>query len=105
MRRPAPRMTQPGTGVPRSQETAPPQDPSVGLYLGPYGGPKGGGHFLMSEVSLYSLRPLQKSNPVTEDERGFWVKKKDVSFFFLGFGFRVLGFGFRVSNFGFRVSG
>ena len=28
------------TGVPRSQETAPPQDPRVGLCLGPYGGPK-----------------------------------------------------------------
>jgi len=27
------------TGVPRSAETAPPQDPTVGLCLGLYGGP------------------------------------------------------------------
>ena len=32
-----------GRGVPRSKETAPPQDPPVGLCLGPYGGPRGGG--------------------------------------------------------------
>ena len=30
----------------------PPQDPTVGLYLGPYDGPWGGG-VLMGEVSLY----------------------------------------------------
>ena len=30
----------------------PPQDPTVGLCLGPYGGPRGG-LFLMSEVPLY----------------------------------------------------
>jgi hypothetical protein len=29
------------TGVPRSYETATPQDPTVGLCLGPYGGPRG----------------------------------------------------------------
>ena len=29
-------------GVPRSQETAFPQDPAVGLCLGPFGGPRGG---------------------------------------------------------------
>jgi len=34
------------TGVPRSKETAPPQDPTVGLCLGTYGGPRGGGAFL-----------------------------------------------------------
>ena len=32
-----------GTGLPRIQETAPPQDLTVGLFLGPYGG--GGGFF------------------------------------------------------------
>ena len=29
------------TGVPRSYETAPPQDPTVGLSRGPYGSPRG----------------------------------------------------------------
>ena len=33
------------TGVPRSQETPPSLDPTVGLYLGSYGGPVGGGCF------------------------------------------------------------
>ena len=40
------------TGLPRSNETVPPWDPTVGLCLGPYGGPGGGGLFLESEVSL-----------------------------------------------------
>ena len=40
-------------GVPRSQETTASLDPTVALYLGPYGGPKKGGQFLMSEVPLY----------------------------------------------------
>ena len=31
------------TGVPRSQETASPWDPTVGPCLGPYGGSRGGG--------------------------------------------------------------
>ena len=39
------------TGVPRSAEAAPPWDPTVGLCLGPYGGP-GGGAFPMSEVTM-----------------------------------------------------
>ena len=30
------------TGVPRSKEAEPPEDPIVGLCLGPYGAPKGG---------------------------------------------------------------
>ena len=29
------------------------EDPTVGLCLGPYGGPRGGGRFLVIEVSLY----------------------------------------------------
>ena len=40
------------TGVPRSYETPLSYDPTVGLYLGSYGGPMGGGLFLMSEVLL-----------------------------------------------------
>jgi len=32
----------------------PPQDPTVGLCLGPHGGPRWGGRFLMSEVPLYA---------------------------------------------------
>ena len=32
-----------GAGVPRSKETSPPLDPTVGLRLGPYGGPRGVG--------------------------------------------------------------
>ena len=35
-----------GTGAPRPQETASPQDPTAGLCLGPYGGSEGGGGFL-----------------------------------------------------------
>ena len=41
------------TWVPGSTEPAPLWDPTVGLYLGPYGGPKGGGGVRMSEVPLY----------------------------------------------------
>ena len=33
-------------GVPHSYETPPSLDPTVGLYLGSYGGPRGGGYFL-----------------------------------------------------------
>jgi hypothetical protein len=33
-------------------KTPPFQDPTEGLYLEPYGGPRGGGLFLMSEVIL-----------------------------------------------------
>ena len=40
------------TGVPRSQESAPPEHPTVILCLGPYGGAMGGGLFLTSEVPL-----------------------------------------------------
>ena len=54
-------------GVPRSQESATPWDPAVGLYLGPYGGPSGGGHFLMSEAPLYpphrNLKPYPSPPP------------------------------------------
>jgi len=44
------------TGVPRSLKQQPSQDPTVGLSLGSYGGPRGGGAFLMSEVPLQALR-------------------------------------------------
>ena len=37
------------TGVPHLQENAPPLDPTVGVYLGSYGG----GRFLMGEERLY----------------------------------------------------
>ena len=37
-------------GVPRSHKSAPPEDPTVGLCLGHYGGPRGGGGFLMSKI-------------------------------------------------------
>ena len=43
----------PFTGVPRSEENASPYDPTVGPCLRLYGGPKGEGRFLMSEVLLY----------------------------------------------------
>ena len=36
----------PSTGVIRSEGTASSQDPTVGLCLGPYGGPRGGSSFL-----------------------------------------------------------
>ena len=32
---------------------SPPKNPTIGLYLGSYGGPRGGGLFLMGEVPLY----------------------------------------------------
>ena len=35
-----------GTGVPCSLKTVPPWDRTVGICLGPYGGPKGGFCFL-----------------------------------------------------------
>ena len=44
------------TGLPRLSETATPQDPTVGPCLGSYGGARGGGRFLLSEVSLYVSR-------------------------------------------------
>ena len=34
-----------GTGIPRSQEDALPEDPTAGLCLGTYGGPEGRGCF------------------------------------------------------------
>ena len=40
------------TGVHHSQETPPSEVATVGLCLGPCGGPRGGGLFLMSEVPL-----------------------------------------------------
>ena len=39
--------------VPHSYETPPSYDPTVGLYLGSYGCPRGGGQFLVSEIPLY----------------------------------------------------
>ena len=39
-------------GVPGSQDNPPSWEPTVGLYLGSYGGPMGGGLFLMNEVPL-----------------------------------------------------
>jgi len=42
------------TGVPRSQENARPWDPTGVLCLGSYGGPRGGGRFLMIKVALQS---------------------------------------------------
>ena len=45
-----------------------PQDPAVGICIGPYGGPRGGGRFLMSEVLLYALhpKPCSKEEPWCE---------------------------------------
>ena len=48
--------TRAATGVPRSLETTPPWDPTVGICLGPCGGPRGGRLFLRSEVPLYMLQ-------------------------------------------------
>ena len=39
------------TGVPRSSESPPPQDPTVGLCIGPEGAPRGC-CFLMREIPL-----------------------------------------------------
>ena len=41
------------TGVPPLQENAFPWDPTVGLCLGSYGGPRRRGRFFMSKVPLY----------------------------------------------------
>ena len=43
------------SGVPLSYETTPPWDPTVSSCLGPYGGPRRGELFLMSEVPLYRV--------------------------------------------------
>ena len=49
------RIAAPTTGKPRLSETNSPYDPTVGLYLSPYSGPRGGGGlFLMCEVPLYT---------------------------------------------------
>ncbi len=39
----APRIQEESTGVPRSLETDPPKYPAVGLFLGPFDVPRGGG--------------------------------------------------------------
>ena len=39
------------TGVPRSQENASPQEPTLGIWLGPYRGPRRGGR-VMDQVPL-----------------------------------------------------
>ena len=56
------------TEVPRSQEIAPPQDPTVGLCLGPCGGPKGGGcsyergtRVLISKVTFINVTTRGKT--------------------------------------------
>ena len=41
-----------------TEEPLPPQDPTVALCLGTYGGPSGGGRFLMSEAPLYMVSEL-----------------------------------------------
>ena len=43
------------TGVPRSLEAPPSQDPTVRLHLGSYGDLRGGGLFRMNEVPLHVL--------------------------------------------------
>ena len=48
-----------GAGVSCSEETVPHQDPTVGLCLGPDGGPRGGGRFLISEVPMYLHVPQE----------------------------------------------
>ena len=48
------------TGVLCSKETAPSEGPTMGVYLGSYGDPRGGGLFHMSEVPLY--RPGKTAN-------------------------------------------
>ena len=46
------------TGVPHSYKNASPQDPTVALCIGAYGGPWGGGGVLMSEAPLYTYTAL-----------------------------------------------
>ena len=45
------------TGVPRSLKTPPSWDPTVGLYLGPYGGPRGGCSFSRARYPCKSRQP------------------------------------------------
>jgi len=56
------------TGGARSQETAPPCAPTVGLCLWPYGGPRGGGLFRMSEVPLYLCPPFSCDQTVARSK-------------------------------------
>ena len=53
------------TGVPRSYETPPPQDPKVGLCLGPCGGLKRGGAVSYERGTPSSKRSLDK-------KRSYW---------------------------------
>jgi len=71
------------TGVPRSKETTPPSDPTVGSCIGPHGGPRGGGQFFMSEVP-------QRADVLVSDP---WFC----------FTSRVQGLGSMVEGVGFRI--
>ena len=57
-----------GTGVPRSYEPRPPYDSTVGLYLGLYGSPLGGGLFPTSEVPLYASGETGPPRHIAEQE-------------------------------------
>jgi len=65
--------------------------PTVGLYLGSYDGPEGGGLFLMSEVPLYA--PLFSVSPTRCRRRGIpigtWVRDLWLRVCVSGLGFRV----------------
>ena len=59
------------SGVPLALETASTYDPTVGLYLGPYGGPRGGGSSLASLELKHFLDPqyqmrVRTLNPLTK---------------------------------------
>ena len=51
------------TGVPRSSESASLEDPTVGICLGPYGGPRGGalsyqrGTYVEDVTCVYTVTP------------------------------------------------
>ena len=71
----------------------PPRTPTEGLFLGPYGGPKGGGGVLMSEVPQRRLHPtydpdadplgpLGSSRPNIGGHRKWFCRKAMLLFYF-----------------------
>ena len=92
------------------KKAPPPQDPTVGICVGPYGGPKGGA-FVYERVtpvsrqrqSYYSSHSSRRAAKVPNEPPAALIHVP--GFRVQGLGFRVRGLGFRVQGSGFRVQG
>ena len=91
------------TGVPRSYERPPTQDPVVALCIGTYGDPRGMGvsHERGTPVGGYGSTLGTRGVRFEPLRRATTCRGADVH----GSGFRVQGAGFRVQGSGFRVQG